>query len=299
MSDQPARSDFGARDERVACLTYTRLRRREGIPDELFHAYWRDVHGPLCARLPGLGSYLQHHLARDHTAELWRLPEGVERITTPLDGIVEIGHLSDADQATFTEASALLFGDERNFIGHDIAWKLPRGSRTVLDRQADATPNGRDPLHRLHLHLHARTGGEPFRAWADGFADALAAHDAADKVRLHLPEPYDNADPQPPAPDVDHVLEGDGGDVALLEVAFGSARIAREVLESAPVDALIAGSAEHVRAQATYLVRDVIHYVRDGELTTAGLRGAGPAALVEALGAANQVQEDVTRLFVR
>lgn len=35
------------------------LRRREGMPVEGFQKYWRDTHGPLGARLPGLRRYVQ------------------------------------------------------------------------------------------------------------------------------------------------------------------------------------------------------------------------------------------------
>jgi hypothetical protein len=50
--------------------TYTTVRRLEGLPHDVFAAYWRDVHGPLCARLPGLGDYVQHHFSRDGSANL-------------------------------------------------------------------------------------------------------------------------------------------------------------------------------------------------------------------------------------
>lgn len=41
--------------------SYTTVKRRERVPHDIFATYWRDVHGPLCSRLPGLGLYIQHH----------------------------------------------------------------------------------------------------------------------------------------------------------------------------------------------------------------------------------------------
>jgi len=38
------------------------LTRRAGLAPEAFRRHWRDVHGPLAARLPGLERYLQNHL---------------------------------------------------------------------------------------------------------------------------------------------------------------------------------------------------------------------------------------------
>lgn len=59
-----------------------------------------------------------------------------------LDGGVEIGFLSAAAQQTFGDASSLLFGDEQNVFEETVAYDLPHGSRTLVDRQPDPTPNG-------------------------------------------------------------------------------------------------------------------------------------------------------------
>lgn len=56
--------NYGARDENIVINSYTTVLRRNGVPHDLFATYWRDVHGPLCARLEGLGWYVQHHLDR-------------------------------------------------------------------------------------------------------------------------------------------------------------------------------------------------------------------------------------------
>jgi uncharacterized protein (TIGR02118 family) len=56
------------------------LRKRPGLPDELFRQYWRETHAPLVAKLPGLRRYVQSlpidaaPAARpnyDGVAELW------------------------------------------------------------------------------------------------------------------------------------------------------------------------------------------------------------------------------------
>ena len=121
MTD-PILPDFSARDDTIRHLTYTPLRQRDGVPHQLFDDYWRDVHGPLCARLPGLGFYVQHHFDRTRQANLWPRPEGVAALETVLDGMVEIGFASTGDQQRFTDASPILFKDEQNFLGHDVAY---------------------------------------------------------------------------------------------------------------------------------------------------------------------------------
>lgn len=76
----------------IAINSYTTVKCRDQVPHDIFAAYWRDVHGPLCARLPGLGHYVQYHFDRTQDAHLWPLVEGILEIPDyVLDGMVEIG----------------------------------------------------------------------------------------------------------------------------------------------------------------------------------------------------------------
>lgn len=289
--------DFSGRDDAIRHLTYTPLRRREGVPHELFDAYWRDVHGPLCARLPGLGYYVQHHFDRRRSANLWPLPAGVERMDAVLDGMVEIGFADREDQRRFEEASPLLFADERNFIGHDVAYALPRGSRTLVDRDPDPTPNRKARGHHLHVHLSGE--GDAFASAVRDLAEDLAGERSVVKVRLHLPDTYDNADPAPAAPEVDHLLPEGRRSVALLEVAWTD-RILADRWLSGPAQARHSDAlAATVGSIGAFLVEGTYTYIRDGILTTAGLRGSRAAMLIEALGATNQVSEQVACLFLK
>src|SRR5882757_11399097 len=87
-------NDFSARDCAVKHNVYASVRRRDGVPQELFATYWRDVHATLCSRLPGLGFYVQQHFDRTHTANLWPLAHGVRPIRAVLDGSAELGFAS-------------------------------------------------------------------------------------------------------------------------------------------------------------------------------------------------------------
>jgi hypothetical protein len=84
-------ANFAARDENVRYLSYGVLRKLAGLPRDLFADYWRDVLGTLCARLPGISYYVQHHFSQDHPTNLWPLPDGVRRMDVVLDGAAEIG----------------------------------------------------------------------------------------------------------------------------------------------------------------------------------------------------------------
>lgn len=289
--------DFGSRDEAVRCQTYSPVRKLDGLPHELFALYWRDVHGPLCARLPGLGFYVQHHFSRERRANLWPRPLGIRNIDVALDGAVEIGFANAEDEAKFIEASPLLFGDEINVFGWDAAFRLPKGSRTFVDRQADGVPNGPDKLHRLHVYLHC-DDIESLRQCATTYANLLANQPSVQKLRLHTPEPFDNANPLPPSP-VDHHVIDDMISLAVMEIGFADALQAKRFFDTDAFKSAQQYVSEHIQALAAFLVTGVYTYVRDGKPTAAGLRGSRTAEIIDEIGAANHLEPAVTDLFLR
>ena len=291
--------DFGPRDRTITSNTYTTVLRRQEVPHETFAAYWRDVHGPLCARIEGLGWYVQHHFARQHDGHLWPALEGVEPLAGyVLDGAVEIGFLSADDQRRFTDASSLLFSDEQNVFGETIAYDLPTGSRTYLDRQPDATPNGADPYDRLHVHLGRATGDEgAFDDMIDTLAGVCADDDGVVKVRVHQPTAYDNEHPSPPAPRVAHTVPDSRSALAVLELAFTDPLARRRFFASPPFAATVDAQQATASSITAFAVSGVFTFVRDARLTTAGLRGSRAAGLIDDLAALNQTEPEVTRLF--
>ena len=303
-SQQAAPAPFGdtanlaARDENISCLSYGVLRKLAGLPRDLFADYWRDVLGPLCARLPGVGFYVQHHFSQDHRANLWPLPDGIDRMDVVLDGAAEIGFADIDGLYRYAEVSTVLCGDVFHQFEHIVAYNLPRGSHTLVDREADGIPNAPDRLYRLHLHLNGGSG-DGFRPWLSEWARHLAAAPAVQKLRLHLPEPYDNAHPSPPSPHGDHQVSDERKDIGVIEIGFASALTAREFWESEAYLATIEDQRRYLRSVGAFLVTGVYTYVRDGVITTAGLRGSRTAELIERIGAVNQTRDEVTRRFVQ
>ena len=293
--------DFSERDRTIATNTYTTVRRRETVPHATFAAYWHDVHGPLCSRIDGLGWYVQHHFAREHDDHLWPELDGVASIPGyVLDGAVEIGFLSAADQERFGAASSLLFGDEQNVFDETVAYDLPHGSRTLVDRQPDPVPNGADPFDRIHVHLGRRDGaGTAFDAMVSDLAEVAARDDGVVKVRAHQPAPYDNGHPSPPAPHVTHTVSASRTRLAVLELAFTDPLARRRFFASDAFAATVDAQRATAASITAFAVSGVFTFVRDGRLTTAGLRGSRAAELVTGLAAANQAEAEVERLFVR
>ncbi|MDB6143850.1 MAG: hypothetical protein JWP80_2894 [Pseudomonas sp.] len=214
-----------------------------------------------------------------------------------LDGAVEIGFSTVENASKFIEASPILFGDEVNVFGWDAAFNLPNGSKTFVDKQVDGAPNGPDQLHRLHVYMHGELD-EAFRGWASRFASQLVASPAVQKLRLHLPEPYDNSNPQPPSP-ISHHVPDDMRKIGVMEIGFNDALAARLFFESDVFKATEKDQARHLKAIGVFFVTHVYTFVRDGIPTTAGLRGSSAAEVIRALGATNHLAPEVTSLFTR
>jgi EthD domain len=292
------RPDYSARDKAVKHNVYATVRRREGVSHEQFVNYWRDVHSTLCSRLPGLGFYVQQHFDREGGANLWPLAAGVSRINAVLDGSAELGFANAEDQAAFAEAGKILYDDERNLFGEAIAYFLPTGSTTFVDREEDGVRNGPDRLHRIHVYMSRRPGIDATQWLNDTSAD-LATLDAIQKWKLHLPQLYDNAHPAPPSADVDHTVGSDRLHLAVAEVAFENARVARDFFASVAFKKVFAAQAKYVDAIGAYLVSGFYTFVRDGVATPAGIRGSRGAELIDTLGAGNQLTPAVRERFVQ
>jgi len=85
------------------------LRRKPGMSVQEFRNYWKMVHGPLIAKIPGLLKYIQYHV---------RSEEGVDN---PIDGIAELWFKSEADQqnAYRTAQYRAVVEDEPNLFQMD------------------------------------------------------------------------------------------------------------------------------------------------------------------------------------
>jgi hypothetical protein len=300
MSTPGLPADHADRDRGIAVNSYTTVVGRNTVPEVHFRAYWRDVHGPLCSRVPALGFYVQHHFARRQDAHLWPLPEGVGPLPGyELDGAVEIGWASTDAQAEFQQASDVLFSDEQNVFEETAAYALPTGSVTVVDRDPDPVPNGADRHDRVHVHLAPQEGraAELATFLREEIGALAAASPDVVKLRVHAPEPHDNGTPNPPAPNVAHTVEDGRVRLVVLEIAFVDPLARRRFFATDAFTATLARQAELVASITAFPVSGVFTFVRDGELTTAGLRGSRVAELIRDLAAANQVGEDVVHLM--
>lgn len=281
--------------------SYTTVKRRARVPHEIFATYWRDVHGPLCSRLPGLGLYIQHHFSRAQDAHLWPLADGITEITDyELDGGVEIGFANADDQKRFQDASPILFSDEQNMFDETLAYDLPKGSATVVNTLNDQTFNGTDRMDRIHIHFSPRNSLQQLNDYlANDLANALRQSQAVLKLRLHLGVPFNNDGMHPPAPNVAHFATPARAELAIMEIAFETPLARRQFFESQTFQNTLKGQAEQVSQLKAFAVSGLYTYVNEGQLTTAGLRGSRAAELIDYLGAVNQRKDDVEQLMLK
>lgn len=129
------------------------LRKKPEWSSEDFRGYWRDHHGPLAARVPGLRGYWQNAVTD-------RLQRGIdfERGPWDFDGISQlfVDQVPKADEAfTRGELAARLVADERHFLGdlhivtaeQNVVVPMPEGAArgkllkrmSTLRRRADLT----------------------------------------------------------------------------------------------------------------------------------------------------------------
>lgn len=283
----------------ITLNSYTTVKRRERVPHDLFAHYWRDVHGPLCARLPGLGHYVQYHFDREQDAHLWPLAEGIREIPDyELDGMVEIGFADEAHQRTFQAASPVLFSDEQNMFAETLAYDLPHGSHAFKNTLADEQHNGPDQLDRLQLHLHPRDSFEDLNTYLlSHLGPWLATQAAVLKVRVHPCVPFVNDGQHPPSPDVAHRADAIRAALSMVEIVFASPLERRRFFASEAFRSSLPEQARHIACLRAFAVSGVYTYVHAGQLTTAGLRGSRAAELIERLGAVNQTQDKVVHLL--
>jgi uncharacterized protein (TIGR02118 family) len=92
--------------------TLALLRRADGMTFAEFDSYWRDVHAPLAAQVPGISRYVQRHVVPN--------PEtGEPDNGFGIDGLAWIDYYSreSMNEGWATPAGAAALADVPNFLG--------------------------------------------------------------------------------------------------------------------------------------------------------------------------------------
>lgn len=277
---------------------------RRGLTTSTFYEYWSGAHTQISSRLPGIRDYFQHHL---DPAQGALFPFAT---TLPRRGGEEPGFRGDAeitfasadDLARFVAALAPLMADEQNVFDKTISYQAnEKNVATVLDRGVDPAPNGDLGTHEKYM-LYVRKRSdlelEQFRSTLrDEVASQFADHPSIKRVRLRMPERYENERVVLRAANVDNYEPDSAQFQACVEIVFGSA-LERRRFASATGEAAVralATLAEDVVAMRA--VRTFTVYSK-GRITTAGLRTPQMAEQIAAIGAVNQEGDGVRQLIL-
>jgi uncharacterized protein (TIGR02118 family) len=94
------------------------LHRRPDMSREEFSAYWKDVHGPIATKVPGVQRYVQHHARPDANGE------------PAVDGVAEFV-VADASSFSTPEWEAVM-SDIPNFIDESRLVAVSVDSATIV-----------------------------------------------------------------------------------------------------------------------------------------------------------------------
>jgi hypothetical protein len=267
----------------------------------LFDDYWRNVHGPVCARLPGQFQYWQLHVAHNDGG-MWPQIAGIRydcSEESQFDGIAELTFTSDRDRTTWFQAAGILMDDEHNLFSKAIGYNTSAGnSRTYVDRIAMGAPNGPVGVPKFHVLVKkTAVSVEAFRKYLTGtFAPAVAASDQVLKFRMHLFEEVDASRPE--AGGVAHSEPPEESYQAAFEIAFADRLAMEAFLQSKAYAAAVQEQPKFIQQICPFPERSVYTFVYDGRMTLSGERSSTVAELITKIGATNQLRDDIRALML-
>jgi len=294
--------NYAARDQEGRVAFYVLLWKRKGISLRLFDDYWRNVHGPVCARLPGQFQYWQLHVAHNEGGVWPQLP-GITYSTPEdghFDGIAELTFKSEEDRTRWFHAAAILMDDEHNLFRKAIGYNTsPGNSITYIDRIQNGAPNGRVSAEKFHVMLRKTesTSVADFRKYlTDTLGPAAAGSESVMKFRLHLFEEVDGTRPE--AAGVAHAEPFEENYQAAFEIAFADRLALETFFASEAYQAATREQPKYIRQISPFPERSAYTFVHNSQMTLGGQRSSTVAELITSIGATNQLRDDISSLML-
>ncbi|GAX38302.1 EthD domain-containing protein [Nodularia sp. NIES-3585] len=293
--------NYASRDRNGKVAFYVLLWKRKGITLTLFDDYWRNVHGPVCARLPGQHQYWQFHLAHNQGG-MWPSIDGINYScpeSDQFDGIAELTFATVADRQAWFNAATILMDDEYNIFSKAIGYNTnPSNSRTYVDAIPTGNPNGELGVMKFHVMVKKAddVNVEAFRKYiTDSFAAAIVTSESLLKFRLHLFEEVDNS--RPDAPGVVHIEPLEKQYQAAFEIAFSNPLEMAKFFASPEYRSTVNSQPHYIKQINAFPERTAYSFVYDGQMTLAGQRSSTVAELITNVGAINQLKQEVVSLM--
>lgn len=295
--------NYAIRDENAKAVFYVLLTKKKRITSDMFFNYWKDVHGPICARLPGQYQYWQFHLAHNE-GSYWQTTNSIECKSLEedqIDGIAELTFLTEEDRQKWFNASAVLMSDEYNLFSKAIGYVTKEGnSKTYVDHIENGEQNGNLNIVKYHVLVkkHDFAKLDDFQKYIAGsFANTFVKTDLILKFKLHLFEEHDNSEKLPPAPGVSHYEALEKQYQAAFEIAFKNHIDMEKFFASQEYAATMQEQTKYIKQINAFAERDVYTFVYNGNMTLAGQRSSTIAKLITDIGAINQLQDDILNLL--
>jgi hypothetical protein len=255
---------------------------RTDLPKPANDAYWRDIHGTLAARIPGIGQYRQLHLGTPQGGPLFLADLDDSLPAEPVDGIAQLLFATASNLRTFAShpfVTEYVFHDERNLVRRNATLpSAPGAARTLVDSTDDATPQGvpAQPTYAVMLQQRDDVDRDAFHQRAGEIAQRWSDSPGVSRLRWTPMEPYDEAGWQ--SPGVRHDWPDAEQYQAWVELVV------------ADDDALAA-----LPPLDPDVVREKYTIVHGGRPTDVGLRGWPAVQTITRSGATNQLQPDLLR----
>ncbi len=290
-------------DNKIKILSITPLTRRRGLSQKQFNDYWKDIHGPVCSRLPYLGMYIQHHLKGvnpDFLPFMWDTHQAVLPKNN-WDGFAEIGFFSKKELEKWLPTTTILFDDEQNVFDKTVAHYCQGSSFTLKDRSDSINTNGTDGRQFIYLFIRKREAiaqAEAVSYLTDHFLPIFTSSSQVSRIRYHTLQEHDNSQPNPPAPNVEHFMAKENQHQFVVELAFESKLSMMQFFQQKHFKDLMPTISDYFEAIHPFESDGRYTMVYNGTVTLAGLRGSNNALLIEKVGAVNQIKADVMQLML-
>jgi hypothetical protein len=281
---------------------YVALWKRSGINRASFDNYWKDVHGPVCARLPGQHDYWQYHLGPAEGG-IFPAVEGVQTVSSveeQFHGIAELTFLGPEQRQEWFQASTILMDDEHNIFSKAIGYTTSPGqSKTLVEKEESTLRNGLSTEPRYHLLIRKSPDQsvDRFREFIHGtLAPGLASIPEVLKLRYHLFDELDLS--RPDAQGVAHSEPVESQYHGAIEIAFRNPLDRERALSSSKYLECTTDLKTYVSALIPFPEETAYTFVHHEMITMSGMRGAYTAQLIDDLGALNQLKDDITSLMM-
>ena len=294
--------NYATRDQDGKIVLYILIKKRKEIPFTTFESYWKNVHGPVSARLPGQYQYWQFHLNQSQDS-IWSVIDPIPYQNVEedeFDGIAELTFSSEENCQIWIKAASILDSDQQNFVSKAILYVTNNGdSKTYVDAIENGEPIGGLEVVKFHCMVRKENtvNIEDFRKYmVNIFASQVVKNELVLKFRLHLLQEHDNSFPA--APNVSNYEPLEKQYQAAFEIAFKNRIDMENFLASKEYTTAVKDQTKYIKQITAFPERDTYTFVYNSKLTLAGQRTSTVAELITNLGATNQTQDNILNIIL-